>query len=60
MKFSRTSTDGTRIEMEVRDESTIDEVLDEFKNFLRACGYLIKYNKVIAVVNADELVNADE
>jgi hypothetical protein len=54
MKFSRTGTDGTRIEMEVHDESTIDEVLDEFKNFLRACGYVINYNENIEVVNTDE------
>lgn len=44
----------TKIEMEVHDESTLDEILEEFQNFLRACGYVIEYNKVIALVNMDE------
>jgi hypothetical protein len=44
MKFSRCSDNGTKIEIEVADHSTIDEVLDEFQNFLRGCGYVIEYN----------------
>lgn len=44
----------TKIEMEVHDESTLDEVLKEFENFLRACGYVIEYNKVLDLVNVDE------
>lgn len=44
----------TRIEVEVHDESTLDEVLEEFQNFLRACGYVIEYNKVLDLVNTDE------
>jgi hypothetical protein len=40
--------------MEVHDESTLDEVLEEFTNFLRACGYTIEYNKVLDLVNIDE------
>lgn len=44
----------TKIEMEVHDESTLDEVLEEFQNFLRGCGYTIEYNKVIALVDMDE------
>lgn len=44
----------TKIEMEVHDESTLDEVLEEFTNFLRACGYVIEYNKVLDLVNTDE------
>ena len=44
----------TKIEMEVHDESTLDEILDEFQNFLRACGYVIEYNKTLDLVNIDE------
>jgi hypothetical protein len=44
----------TKIEMEVHDESTLDEILDEFQNFLRACGYVIEYNKVLDLVDMDE------
>ena len=54
MKFSRWDEHGTKIEMEVHDDSTLDEVLEEFQNFLRACGYTIEYNRVIAMVNMDE------
>ena len=44
----------TKIEMEVHDESTLDEILEEFQNFLRACGYVIEYNKVLDLVDMDE------
>jgi hypothetical protein len=54
MKFSRCSDNGTKIEIEVADHSTIDEVLDEFQNFLRACGYTIGYNKVLELIDMDE------
>ena len=54
MKFSRWDDDGTKIEMEVHDESTLDEVLEEFQNFLRSCGYVISYNQVLTIVEMDE------
>ena len=54
MKFSRHEDSGTKIEVEVHDESTLDEVLEEFQNFLRACGYVIEYNKVLDVVDMDK------
>lgn len=58
MKFIKTERyayqDRIKIEMEVHDESTLDEVLEEFQNFLRACGYVIDYNKVLDLVNMDE------
>lgn len=44
----------TKIEMEVHDESTLDEVLEEFQNFLRACGYVIEYNKVLTIEDMDQ------
>lgn len=53
MKFIRANDAGSKIEMEVHDESTLDEILEEFTNFLRACGYVIDYNKQIDVVDAD-------
>jgi hypothetical protein len=54
MKFSRESDTGTKVVIELHDDSTLDEVLEEFQNFLRACGYTIEYNRVIAMVNMDE------
>jgi hypothetical protein len=58
MKFSKSdryaNQDRTKIEMEVHDESTLDEVLVEFQNFLRACGYIIEYNKVLTIEDMDE------
>ena len=44
----------TKIEMEVHDESTLDEILDEFQNFLRGCGYVIEYNQCLTFVDMDE------
>ena len=54
MKFSRWNEHGTKVEMEVHDESTLDEVLDNFQLFLRACGYVIEYNKTLDLVDMDE------
>ena len=57
MKFIKTeryaNQDRIKIEMEVHDESTLDEVLEEFQNFLRACGYTIEYNKMLDIVDMD-------
>ena len=53
MKFIR-EYDSTRIEMEIPDYLTIDEVLKEFENFLRACGYVIDYNTQIVIDYIDE------
>ena len=58
MKFIKSdryaNQDRTRIEMEVHDECTLDEVLEEFQNFLRACGYTSEYNKVLTIMDMDE------
>jgi len=54
MKFSKWNDHGTKVEMEVHDESTLGEVLDNFQLFLRACGYVIEYNKVLDIVDMDE------
>jgi deoxyribose-phosphate aldolase len=54
MKFIKYSTGGTKVEIEISDESTLDEVLGEFTNFLRACGYVIDYNKALDLVDMDQ------
>jgi len=58
MKFIKTeryaNQDRFKVEMEVHDESSLDEVLEDFTNFLRACGYTIEYNKVLDLVLVDE------
>lgn len=45
---------GVKTEIEIHDDSTLDEVLEEFQNFLRACGYVIEYNKVLDLVDMDD------
>ena len=55
MKFSKYDTEsGTNVEIEIHNHSTLDEVLDEFQNFLRACGYVIQYNPCLVLVDMDE------
>jgi len=54
MKFIQESDNGTKIEVEVHEDSTIDEVLEEFQNFLRGCGYVIDYNQCLVLENMDE------
>ena len=51
MKFSRENYHGVKTEMEIPDDCTLDEVLEEFQNFLRACGYTIEYNKMLDIVD---------
>lgn len=54
MKFIHETNNMTKIEFTVEDDSTLEEVLEEFQNFLRACGYVIEYNKVLDLVDMDE------
>ena len=54
MKFTHQHSDGTKIEMEMAEHASLDDVLDEFQNFLRACGYTIEYNKVLTIEDMDE------
>lgn len=52
--FSKWTEDGTKVEVIVNGESTLDEVLAEFQNFLRGCGYMIAYNHSLELVNIDD------
>ena len=54
MKFIKHQDNGTKIEMEIDNHASLDNVLDEFQNFLRACGYTIDYNKVLTIEDMDE------
>jgi hypothetical protein len=54
MKFSRCSDNGTKIEIEMSEHASMDEVLDEFQNFLRGCGYVIEYNQCLTFVDMDK------
>ena len=54
MKFSTENHRGVKTEMEIPDDCTLDEVLDWFQQFLRACGYAIEYNKVLDMVDMDQ------
>ena len=54
MKFSHQHSNGTKIEIEMSEEPHLDAVLEEFQNFLRACGYVIEYNQCLFLENTDE------
>lgn len=54
MKFTHQHSDGTKIEIEMAEHASMDAVLEEFQNFLRACGYVIEYDKVLCVVSMDD------
>jgi hypothetical protein len=54
MKFTHQATYGTKIKIEMAEHASMDAVLEEFQNFLRACGYVIEYNKVLDIVDMDE------
>ena len=54
MKFTHQHSDGTKIEIEMAEHAPMDNVLEEFSNFLRACGYIIEYNKVLTIEDMDQ------
>ena len=54
MKFTHQHSNGTKIEIEMAEHASMDNVLEEFQNFLRACGYTIEYNKVLTIEDMDE------
>ena len=54
MKFTHQLSNGTKIKMEIHDDSTLDEVFEGFQNFLRACGYVIEYNKCLVLEDMDD------
>ena len=56
MKFIQHQDNGTKIEIEIDNHASLDDVLDEFQNFLRACGYTIEYNQCLVLDNMDENV----
>ena len=54
MKFTHQHSNGTKIEIEMLEEPHLDDVLEEFQNFLRACGYVVEYNQCLVLENMDE------
>jgi hypothetical protein len=54
MKFTHQHSDGTKIEIEMAEHASMDAVLEEFQNFLRACGYVVEYNQCLVLENMDE------
>ena len=54
MKFINNNTNGVKNETEVPNDCTIDEVLEEFQHFLRACGYIIEYNQCLTFVDMNK------
>ena len=53
MKFTNQHSDGTKIEIEIAEHASMDAVLKEFQNFLRACGYVIEYNQCLVLENME-------
>ena len=53
MKFTHQRSDGTKIEIEMAEHASMDTVLEEFQNFLRACGYVIEYNQCLVLENME-------
>ena len=51
MKFIQHQDNGTKIKMEINNHASLDDVLEEFQNFLRACGYMIDYDKCLVLEN---------
>jgi hypothetical protein len=54
MKFTHQHSGGTKIEIEMAEHAPMDNVLEEFQNFLRACGYVIEYNQCLILEDMDE------
>jgi hypothetical protein len=54
MKFTHQHIDGTKVEIEMAEHAPMDNVLVEFQNFLRACGYVIEYNQCLILEDMDE------
>lgn len=50
-----------KVNFEVSDESTLEDMFEAFKNFLLALGYVIPHNSYIDVVNDEftEIENKD-
>ena len=53
MKFTHKNSDGTKIEIKMAEHASMDVVLEEFQNFLRACGYVIEYNQCLVLENME-------
>lgn len=54
MRFIQQWSEGTKIEYELHEDAELNTILEEFQNFLRACGYVIEYNQVIDLVTVDD------
>tara|TARA_R110000782_G_scaffold25744_2_gene66639 strand:- start:411 stop:824 length:414 start_codon:yes stop_codon:yes gene_type:complete len=53
MKFTNVNRNGVINETEMPDNFTLDEVLESFQDFIRACGYVITYNQRLVVEDTD-------
>lgn len=55
MKFiNENENTGTKITFDVCQEATIEEVLEDFQNFLSACGYVIDRNECLVMEKMDQ------
>jgi len=55
MKFVKESSDQDPKEITIEtDLVTIDQILDDFTYFLRACGFVIDYDSELQIVKNEE------
>lgn len=47
MKFTHTRDDGTKIEFDLSDDLTIDQILEHFQAFMIAVGYHIPIDECL-------------
>ena len=52
MRFEKT-TDDEKVIIELHEHATIDQAIDAFGRFLRACGYTIPYSEILEFVSRD-------
>jgi hypothetical protein len=53
MKFIKESSHPgfKKVEVELHEHASLVEALDAFTDFLRACGYVIEYDKMLDLVD---------
>lgn len=52
MRFEKT-IEGEKVIIELHEHATIEEALDAFERFLRACSYTVPYDQTLEFVNND-------
>lgn len=54
MKFSHVSKENISVDVELPEDTSLDEALEYFTNFLRAVGYAIRYDETLVLETPSE------